>query len=569
MAASSTSRRRCCSRAASPAPGPESRLYGFGPAGLTLYAERGALAPQDTGSSNDGVSHPSVSGDGSVIGFTYRGVCASAACDKIVNRAEVRARVTLDLGPSHVQISRNGRWALLTTERSMRDPANPLVGGILVELTLIDLSNGQRTTVPWAAPVIAPLISDGGVLLMRWADLIGPGGISIPEYGIWRQGNFATVPIPLDAKFVPLAISDDATTLVAYEQSTPYVGPITRVAIVSIPAKTVTTMIEVKDPEHIPAVYSIANDGQRVLYSVDGSAYVWDAATRTSILVPLASGELATGGVLSGNGKLAFVSTSRARIARFDVASKALSDLFPRTPRCEDPGPLAGGSLARLACNFNVPAAGLEGKLMLNGNAVPVLYSGSGEIGVQIPWQSAFVPPSTLTYNVPGDPPFQPTQELRVYDGAPAIVPAELGLFGMKIVKSDWSGLVTALPASGDLFHIYMTGLGWTQTPETTGVPASLTKPNPIQWSLACHWTPTLEPLELLFAGLAPGTLGIYQTTFRMRPRLPVADPIAGFQCYLRSPAMVDGFGPGTPVRGIYGSGAVIGIPPTPQPPPR
>src|SRR3954454_19606620 len=49
----------------------ETRLYRFGPDGLTLYAERGPLAPKDTGSSNDGVHYPSVSGDGAVVGLNY------------------------------------------------------------------------------------------------------------------------------------------------------------------------------------------------------------------------------------------------------------------------------------------------------------------------------------------------------------------------------------------------------------------------------------------------------------------------------------------------------------------
>src|SRR5271157_2869499 len=54
---------------------PETRLYRFGPDGVTLFAQRGRLAPQSSGGSGDGVSDPQVSGDGSLIGFTLYDIC--------------------------------------------------------------------------------------------------------------------------------------------------------------------------------------------------------------------------------------------------------------------------------------------------------------------------------------------------------------------------------------------------------------------------------------------------------------------------------------------------------------
>ena len=87
-------------------------------------------------------------------------------------------------------------------------------------------------------------------------------------------------------------------------------------------------------------------------------------------------------------------------------------------------------------------------------------------------------------------------------------------------------------------------------------MPASLTAPNPIQWQLACRFLPDGKRAELLFAGLAPGTIGVYQTAFRM-PRESSTVPVSGIRCVLSSPVMSVEFGPDLPVRGLIARGGV------------
>ena len=190
---------------------------------------------------------------------------------------------------------------------------------------------------------------------------------------------------------------------------------------------------------------------------------------------------------------------------------------------------------------------------------MPILYSVPGEIGVQIPWEwgDNFVP-QTLFLRVASDSPFEGSQPLRVYAGAPRILPSDEGqpgLFGLKIVKGDWSGLLTSQPATGDVFYLYMTGLGWTERPEATGAPASRAAPNPIQWKLDCQFLPDGQFAELLFAGMAPDAIGVYQTAFRMR-EWNGTGPAAGIRCILTSPVMSVPFGPGIPVYGLTGRGS-------------
>src|SRR4051794_12379168 len=50
----------------------ETRLYRFGSDGITLFAERGKLAPKNGFTSGDGVVAPQVSADGRSVAFTLK-----------------------------------------------------------------------------------------------------------------------------------------------------------------------------------------------------------------------------------------------------------------------------------------------------------------------------------------------------------------------------------------------------------------------------------------------------------------------------------------------------------------
>jgi uncharacterized protein (TIGR03437 family) len=544
---------------------PEARLYHFGPGGVTLFAERGRLAPDGSGSTNDGVRTPTVSGDGTLVAFTFNDVCLTTPdCVSPVSEAELRGSQTLDLGPGRVQLSRNGKWALVANE-IYPDNYNPPFVIQTYTTTLIDLTSGQRTLVS-SAPVpgslatesLRTLASDGSVLISTGfrSDLADPAGLG---FAIWKQGK--VTPLLLPPGISPIALTDDAGAIV-YAGSSPENGGVFQVAVFQLAAAKSTVVFQGKDPRELPFFMSAANTGRRILYrvaadSANGAAFVWDASTGASTPLSLDPGELATDGTLTGAGDYAFVATTHFRIVKFPLASATSTTLFPPPPYCDDPGALGGGSLVRLHCSFTASMAGLKDHVLYDRQPMPLLAAEASGIAVQIPWQwDNFVPP-TLTIDIPGDSPFQSSQPLSVSDGAPAIVPVDAGqtaLFGIKIVKGDWSGLVTAPPAPGDVVHIYMTGLGWPQSPETTGVRASLTVPNPLQWELSCRFLPQAQSAQTLFAGIAPGMLGVYQTTFRI-PADSVNAPITGLTCTLAAPSYTVTFGPGTPAIGIYGGG--------------
>jgi uncharacterized protein (TIGR03437 family) len=550
----------------SPLPSPESMLYRFGPDGVTLFAERGALADPNDASTGDGVSTPSVSGDGSLVAFTFNGICLSLPdCTVDVNEAELRGSSTMDLGQGDVQLSRNGRWALIANQ----SPDPSAVG----TCTLVDLTTGQRTVIPSSASWlletgVSQVASDGTVLVtvaVAGTDPLAGGTDPLPggmAQALWKQGKFTSLPFPIR----PIAISDDASTLIGY--AAPLVGPPSQLVTLSLGLGRITTVVQTNDSTQTPVFMAASNNGQRLLYRIEseytanGPAYIWDAATGKTTPVPLASGELANDGTISGLGNYAFVATNQAQIVKFDIAAGTVSRLFPAPPVCDDPGYVGAGELVQMRCFFTTPLADLQGQILYNGNPVPVLSSSAGQVDIQIPWNwDDFMTP-TLSFNVPSDSPFDGSQQINVFDGAPMMLPADPGdssLFGIKIVKGDWSGPVTIPPAPGDIVYIYMTGLGWPQQMETTGVPASLTVPNPIAWALSCQFLPQAEPAELLFAGMAPGLIGVYQTTFRMPA--DAGAPLTDIQCTLTSPAMSATFGPGTPAPGLFGEGTVITIP--------
>jgi hypothetical protein len=77
---------------------------------------------------------------------------------------------------------------------------------------------------------------------------------------------------------------------------------------------------------------------------------------------------------------------------------------------------------------------------------------------------------------------------------------------------------------------------------------------NAARWRKA--FLPQQQPAELLFAGIAPGMFGIYQTAFRIPAG---ATPLTGIECTLASPSVAVRFGPGIATFGIP-SGAFGGF---------
>jgi uncharacterized protein (TIGR03437 family) len=510
----------------------EYRLYRWTGSGVSLFAERGPLAAAG-GSSSDGVSNPVVSADGSIVGFTFNDVCPSGSnCIQPVNQAVVRGRLNESLGIGNLQLSRDGRWALVTVSDFDSTVFPPVT---TYSSTLRDLNTGELAEVPpppsGTSDARDRFIASGGSVVVK----------SDSGVGLWKQGQVTPVPIPAAINARVIGLSDDARTLFLSSYT---IAPTPGMGLVAMDVATgkLTTVFQAADSTQLPSFMGASSDGRTVLYrygfrSWDGQAFVFDAASGVTTAVELPSGELVTDGTITGGGDVAFFATTSGRIVRYDIASRVIEGLFGPTPYCDVRLPLSTGSFASLKCNFSLPVSELTGHLLLDGIPMPILDSKPDEIDVQVPWKTHTPYNTPFSITLPNDSPFQAEQPISVFPMLPAFASADPGsgaLLGLKLVKSDWSGLLTSQPSPGDIFYAYMTGLGPVDGTMKDGVPAPLS-PAPILGSLTCAFSAQGSPAKTLFAGLAPETVGFYQVAFQL-PADAGPQPISLLNCSWSDP---------------------------------
>ena len=157
-----------------------------------------------------------------------------------------------------------------------------------------------------------------------------------------------------------------------------------------------------------------------------------------------------------------------------------------------------------------------------------ILWRSSSEIAIQIPWEVEPDDPGTpnLTPIMLGtpEPLWEQVAGSGVYSVAGAFFP--IAVAGLRVayyaLHGDWSGPITpANPASrGELIHIYGTGYGPVDSKVPTGKPTPSDGPHRIStlcvWKARSEQNETSRTINVAFAGLAPGTTGIYQFDIRI-----------------------------------------------------
>jgi uncharacterized protein (TIGR03437 family) len=133
------------------------------------------------------------------------------------------------------------------------------------------------------------------------------------------------------------------------------------------------------------------------------------------------------------------------------------------------------------------------------------------EIQYQIPFE---MPPGTYGLSLaPNDSPFaQPAETIQILPYAPQ--PLTLGADTI-IAHADFSGLINAQSPAlpGEAIHVYFTGLGPVSPLLASGIAAPLDRLSAAMQNPDCQSSP---PSEILFAGMAPGLVGIYQVDIRL-----------------------------------------------------
>lgn len=517
---------------------PESRIFHAGPKGIELFAERGALAPNNGSSSNsDGVGQAQVTGDGRLVGVTAHNVCPGGGpCPTPVQvEGLLRGSKNVDLGPGELQMSRNGRWAVLI-QTVIPTPGS--TGAQSITATLIDLQTNQSTPIPQP-------MANSGMVASNGAVLVTQNGAP----GIWLQGQFTPIflsqLVGIGVAFRAFALSDDAGTLVFDKIPVASPGPSSLVALHLTTGSTTTFYTSVSSAA-LPNFLGITNDGSRVLYNVRagqaaGPAFIANTSDGSSIPLPLDPGELATAGTLSGSGNAAYLVTTSGRIVKFSLSAGGASPAVTIVPPSFYATPagnlFAPGSMKHLQGVLPRSADQLAGHIILDGNIVPVLYAGADDIRVQIPWEQK-TGRASLLLNMTTESPFYQNDLIFVLPYALDIERADAGqqtLLGLKLVKGDFSGLVTSQPQPGDLITGYFTGLGPVSGSVQTGMPAPTDSLRPIIGQLTCQFLPSQSPMKTVYAGLAPLMIGLYQVTFQM-PADAGKVPVTALQCSVSGP---------------------------------
>jgi uncharacterized protein (TIGR03437 family) len=212
---------------------------------------------------------------------------------------------------------------------------------------------------------------------------------------------------------------------------------------------------------------------------------------------------------------------------RVEVESGVDSQMLGRTPEIAEFSAGAAGSQVSMSGWGLAGSSGTHAiAVTIAGFAAPVLAASPNEIRLQIPWELAVnsytrTPASVVTSSA-DDTPFEqsPDQAIDLWPLAPQF--ARTPGNALVAVHEDWSGLVSVMSRAqpGEIVHLYGTGFGPVDPPQRTGFAAVSDPPASLTSLPNCGETP------VVFAGLAPGFIGLYQISVR----LPSGSP-AGVVC--------------------------------------
>lgn len=497
----------------------QGRIYSIDAKGLTLVESRTRveLSGQPALTNYYWLSAPEVSQDGKLLAVTAVRDCTSGRnCVGVsftqTSIAGFGRELNLDLR-APVHFSPHGRWALVEPEQNLSfQPA-----------ALIDLSTGERTPLTLLNSVTRPgsIVTDGGRVVSAdgWVQM-------------WdRSGNRTTLTDLLHEDSTS-AVTDAAGSVIVYTSRWhyPHAG-FSRIRVVDPATRAQRTLIEGFGDFYQPY---LSADGKRVLFLTtsrfDDSGFLGpaqayaigiDGSGPRPVTSDPAGVKLA---ILSGNGRVAFALTNAGRLLRIDIDSGRQAELLPRTISTDFTfncltGPAVAGSL-RMLGGLAYDAEPV--RILFDGLAAPIVSAKPGEVLFQTPWELAG---RTATMEVetsipPG--PFQQPQ-LRVQQGFGGnyacifSLPAEYGTkAGHGFIPyslafgADYRLITPDNPANwGQVVNFYATGLGPVDPPVATGQPGPTAPLARVRERIECS-------APVLFAGLAPGLVGIYQLQLQL-----------------------------------------------------
>lgn len=230
--------------------------------------------------------------------------------------------------------------------------------------------------------------------------------------------------------------------------------------------------------------------------------------------------------IVSADGQVIWYVASSGALKKLSRGSGKVTTVV-RPPASWSVGSMVPGSVARIVNpNGDLSINGAEKiRVRINGQDAPVLRSDKSGIVFQVPWElDADGPNATAEVDLAGLTASELESAVRswpVMSFNPFFV--ALNDEGIALVHGDWRGLVTSADPAvpGEVVHAYMSGLGRVEGPVSTGVAAPADTVHRIQRKMACYINDVFAfmdwPMETIYAGLAPGTVGLYQLSLRVR----------------------------------------------------
>lgn len=162
--------------------------------------------------------------------------------------------------------------------------------------------------------------------------------------------------------------------------------------------------------------------------------------------------------------------------------------------------------------------------ITFNGVPAPLFYASASQVNLQVPFEVASQGSAQIVANVAG------------LDPAALTVPvtaASLGIFTTNGTRAAALNQDFTLNTPdnraviGSVIHLYVTGQGLLSTPVATGSPAPLTPPFPAPLQQPVGVTMNGIQANVLFAGLAPGFVGLTQIDAEIPRALTPSDNVS------------------------------------------
>ncbi len=296
---------------------------------------------------------------------------------------------------------------------------------------------------------------------------------------------------------------------------------------------------------------TISNDGRRVLFlstarfdgqASDGTPQAFLIESNATSLRQITRNYAGIQpAILSGNGEVCYVVTRAGRVFRLDLTSGDSLQIVGRTSVAErftgGPGKLVrlrGVGLAELRLTATAPLPDTLGgfRIRLNGQALPILSVAPNEVLFQLPWDLGGPADQLLEMETDAEPGFEVPPvpmvlasqfaEFELLNAAPLevqYVPIPVKQYVLA-AHAAFDALVSPQnPARpNEIVHLYARGVGGVDPAVPIGEIGPGEPPAVITGSFACGDITgnSRQEMEVLYAGLAPGTIGFYQISVRI-----------------------------------------------------